>query len=759
MKKCNYFNRIGVAQKAALAITLPFQMLPVADGDTQPENIEVSDISCLCVRFAGVGETGIGKPIETSGATRYELSGSAITVHVAPIAEKGEAAIIIDGKYGQVNLHAKIVLNVGAGTETITTVSPYVFYAIAAGGGGADYKTDVYMDGVGRVIVERMEDGSTVILDEHENPIAKREANGTTKFFDAYKGERFTIDANGNIHFAEFGALSTQVASNTQAIQGIAATGGASVASSVLFNDGENAEVKVEKLSSEFGKFKPIQEEVESIWVDGIATYTFQSEKQSNIQLKDKIILEKDGDSIEFTKGDVLSKGDAVYSFAKCSNSVYSHFAIGMTKSMTYFRSEDDTWIVGTTDYNMDSNKGDVVKLSYENGNIIYYVNGVAKKTFVGQKRISIDSFGDGANYGLFWSGTFSNLKINGIEYDLTEKGVVNYVDVYWEGRSRSFLHPNEESELKNSSPKLMVEKTETKMTIFVNVAGTRKYIAYPLIHRTLPFSSGSYPSFYDNWGVKDVYIATYDGIDMHEEIRLFDDGEAELAINIESGTSAENKYVGGHHHGFENIIVGSDGREFAILIDNKKIDENANVPLTQVSEIIVKQNTELCQAYTNTNPFAKSSKTWLFTKEGLTFKNDVEITRSLPIQNAQMGMFCVFRRQDGNTSKPYVTNKAIKDNKPFKVHDTSDGWDSSYYGELMNPDYRCKKIIEYGEMGIGFSMEVSDDNVVPYKGGMFVATNNGKYNKMYYQNCGLGHTPNIGDILRATITWKIFGQ
>lgn len=115
----------------ALAITLPFQMLPVADGDTQPENIDVSDISFLCVRFAGVGETGIGKPIETSGATRYELSGSAITVHVAPIAEKGEAAIIIDGKYGQVNLHAKIVLNVGSGIETITTVSPYVFMAIA----------------------------------------------------------------------------------------------------------------------------------------------------------------------------------------------------------------------------------------------------------------------------------------------------------------------------------------------------------------------------------------------------------------------------------------------------------------------------------------------------------------------------------------------------------------------------------------------------------------------------------------------------
>lgn len=180
---------------AALAITLPFQMLPVAEGATQPENIEVSDISCLCVRFAGVGETGIGKPVGTSGATRYELSGSAITVHVAPVETKGEAAILIDGNYGQVKLHAKIVLNVGAGTETITTVSPYVFRAIAAG--GDDYKTDVYMDGDGRVMVERGDDGSTTIYDEHENPIMKRLADGTTEIFDAYQSPKIQLAANG----------------------------------------------------------------------------------------------------------------------------------------------------------------------------------------------------------------------------------------------------------------------------------------------------------------------------------------------------------------------------------------------------------------------------------------------------------------------------------------------------------------------------------------------------------------------------------
>lgn len=42
--------------------------------------------------------------------------------------------------------------------------------------------------------------------------------------------------------------LAVQVGSNTQAIQGIAATGGASVASAVLFANGQNAEVLVETI-------------------------------------------------------------------------------------------------------------------------------------------------------------------------------------------------------------------------------------------------------------------------------------------------------------------------------------------------------------------------------------------------------------------------------------------------------------------------------------------------------------------------------
>ena len=65
------------------------------------------------------------------------------------------------------------------------------------GGGEVDYNTDIYMDGYGRVILERLEDGSTMLLDESGNPIVKRMANGETEYYDAYQDVRYRVGAHG----------------------------------------------------------------------------------------------------------------------------------------------------------------------------------------------------------------------------------------------------------------------------------------------------------------------------------------------------------------------------------------------------------------------------------------------------------------------------------------------------------------------------------------------------------------------------------
>lgn len=81
-----------------------------------------------------------------------------------------------------------------------------------AGGGQVDYKTDVYMDGAGRVIVERGDDGSTLILDEHENPILKRLADGSTQYFDAYQSARLLMDAHGEVSINDHVAGTLKIA-------------------------------------------------------------------------------------------------------------------------------------------------------------------------------------------------------------------------------------------------------------------------------------------------------------------------------------------------------------------------------------------------------------------------------------------------------------------------------------------------------------------------------------------------------------------
>ena len=197
--KTQYFTRASIARGAAALLILPFQMSPVAEGATQPQDIEVADIARLCVRVNKIGATGIGKEIGTEGETRYEIDGSELKVYLAPVDRLGEMTVVVDGTYGEIKLHEVVFVDVKNDAESEVEISPYIFSAIAAGGGGGDYKTDVYMDGGGRVMVERLEDGSTLILDEHENPIIKRNADGTTEVYDASQSVRQGVTPHGNM--------------------------------------------------------------------------------------------------------------------------------------------------------------------------------------------------------------------------------------------------------------------------------------------------------------------------------------------------------------------------------------------------------------------------------------------------------------------------------------------------------------------------------------------------------------------------------
>lgn len=197
--KTRYYSSIRVARLAALAITLPIQMLPIAEGATIPQDIEVEDIKYLDIRFLKNGVSGLGTKLGTEGDARYKLDGGSITIYLPE--QSRDFTLTVKGTYGEIGLNAVISAAIATGADEEITLNTYIFDAIAAGGGGADYKTDIYMDGAGRVILERLSDGSTLLLDEHENPILKRNADGSTQFFDAYQSARMTISENGDINF------------------------------------------------------------------------------------------------------------------------------------------------------------------------------------------------------------------------------------------------------------------------------------------------------------------------------------------------------------------------------------------------------------------------------------------------------------------------------------------------------------------------------------------------------------------------------
>ena len=91
----------------------------------------------------------------------------------------------------------------------------------------------------------------------------------------------------------------------------------------------------------------------------------------------------------------------------------------------------------------------------------------------------------------------------------------------------------------------------------------------------------------------------------------------------------------------------------------------------------------------------------------------------------------------------------------PFKVWAVSDGWN---WPTLVSADINCKKIYEYGQKGLGFSMEIKSEDTKA-GGGMFVSSNAGlAYNKIYFK-IGTNFTPSVDDVLKATQTWEIFGN
>ncbi|MBR6516399.1 MAG: hypothetical protein IKT40_06040 [Bacilli bacterium] len=309
-------------------------------------------------------------------------------------------------------------------------------------------------------------------------------------------------------------------------------------------------------------------------------------------------------------------------------------------------------------------------------------------------------------------------------------------------------------SELKE----LYVKKENNCIYMYKKLNGD-KYVCYPLKYRYKAYSVGQYPSYFDNWGLQSPILCKFDGHSMIETANLFSSAEAELALSVPSNTDGTFTYVGGAMHGFENIIAENDIRSFRILIDSQNVDELSIIELKQVSKIEVIQQTELVQSYSESTPFAKATKIWKFNNDGLSINTSVEFLRDIEIYRAMLGMFGVYRHWLGDVNNNYLTNRVVKNNKPFITYNVEDDWDNlNASSPLRATDKNCTKITAYGDMGLGFEIEITDTNTKNY-GGMLLSTNGGApYNKIYYDATG-EYSANIGEVISATQKWYIYGD
>ena len=294
----------------------------------------------------------------------------------------------------------------------------------------------------------------------------------------------------------------------------------------------------------------------------------------------------------------------------------------------------------------------------------------------------------------------------------------------------------------------MYVRKSATQMDVFIGEEGDDEFIRYPFKKREKAWKEGSYPAFLDNWGIMALTLFTKNGNDFTAGADLFLNGEAEMAVQVTDGrNNGSYTYVGGTLHGFENILTEGGKRRLTITVDGQDIPEDGTLELRKASKIVMTQHSELCQAYTNTNPFATAFRTWTFENGRLTIRVELKLLRDMYFNQAMFGMMCVLRRWQGSASNPYLTCWAVKDNDPLKTIDVSDGWGS------MSKDTATSAITEYGEKGWSFALCV--DEGTRKGGGMMVGTNGNAYNKIYFDLTGK-YEAKAGETLIGQVHWEI---
>lgn len=132
----------------------------------------------------------------------------------------------------------------------------------------------------------------------------------------------------------------------------------------------------------------------------------------SSVATCSNIVLENEGDELELELFPEANVGNKQYGLAQKNYNLY--LRLSATQTTVSVRADDDTWIA--TGASIGSTKTHYIfKVAFEDGKTNVYVDGTVVATYNGQKKITVNRWGDFNSN--FWGGKIGYVKVNGTLY------------------------------------------------------------------------------------------------------------------------------------------------------------------------------------------------------------------------------------------------------------------------------------------------------------------------------------------------------
>ena len=343
------------------------------------------------------------------------------------------------------------------------------------------------------------------------------------------------------------------------------------------------------------------------------------------------IVLQEDGDSLEIgVNTSVSSQTNGGYVF-----SISPNIGFGVTDRLFVLRGDNGTWLSTGEGYgafltNMDY----IIKLSYENGNTIVYLNGTEIRRFTQQVKISISGIGNlskSGSYG-YWTGTI-------FKYVYTHNGVSTSIEKF------NNLNVNSNVTIINNNPQLspnvslantQLSQTDNRCKVrYINGSGrgasTERleffvptnggYIKYEYVHSVNTAINAN------NWRINNAYFCNSD---FEEILALTLSGEWEVALHLDG----RNDFSGGIAHGDEVMT------NIAFFLDGKKVIKEDLTTLTDCREFRAVGMSNMYDPVDSVTLMAKHGCEHVFNMDGVQVNQNIVWQGEFHLSTSYMAMF-----------------------------------------------------------------------------------------------------------------------